>query len=98
MSFSFSLRPQLPLHTSHSALLYGCPRLPEQGADLTKVVDGQPEHVIGAHPSIINVLEDETLMESHNGVVIYLRSEAEHNGNVLTQHNDSVSSHPIMCQ
>lgn len=37
---------------------------------LAKVVNSQPEHVIGAHPCIVNVLQDETLMETHDGVVI----------------------------
>lgn len=45
----------------------------ERGAGgLAKVVDGQPEHVIGAHPRLVNVLQDEALVESHDGVIVYL--------------------------
>lgn len=40
------------------------------GGGLAKVVNGQPEHVVGTHPRIVNILQDETLMETHDGVVI----------------------------
>lgn len=39
---------------------------------LTKIVQRQTEHVIGANPRLINVLQDEALMESHDGVIICL--------------------------
>lgn len=42
---------------------------------LAKVVYRQAEHVIGAHPCFINVLQDEALMKSHDGVVICLEKE-----------------------
>lgn len=42
---------------------------------LAKVVNGQPEHVIGAHPCIVNVLEDETLMETHDWVIVRLQTD-----------------------
>lgn len=42
----------------------------EESGELAKVVNGKPEHVIGAHPRIVNVLQDETLMETHDGVVV----------------------------
>ncbi len=73
------LNSSLPsLHTSsHSALLYGRPCPPEWGGGLAKVVTGQPEHVIGAHPCIVNVLQDETLMETHDGVVICLQTHTQ---------------------
>lgn len=32
----------------------------------------QAEHVIGANPRLVNVLQDEALMESHNGVIVCL--------------------------
>lgn len=61
------------LHTSsQSALHYGRPCPPEWGWGLAKVVNGQPEHVIGAHPCIVNVLQEETLMKTHDGVIICL--------------------------
>lgn len=63
------------LHTSsHGALHYGRPCPPEWRGGLAKVVNGQPEHVIGAHPRIVNVLQDETLMETHDGVIICLQT------------------------
>lgn len=66
------------LHTSsHSALHYDRPCPPEWGGGLAKVVNGQPEHVIGAHPCIVNVLQDETLMETHDGVVICLQTHTQ---------------------
>lgn len=39
---------------------------------LTKIVQRQAEHVIGANPRLVNVLQDEALMESHDGVIICL--------------------------
>lgn len=68
------LNSSLPsLHTSsYSALHYGRPCPPKWGRGLAKVVNGQPEHVIGAHPWIINVLQKETLMETNDGVIICL--------------------------
>lgn len=58
-----------------SALHYDRPCPPAQTGGLTKVVNGQPEHVIGAHPSIINVLQDETLMETYDLVFICLQKQ-----------------------
>lgn len=65
------------LHTSHSDLHYGCPCPPKWRRRLTEIVNGQPEHVIGAHPCIVNVLQDETLMETHNGVFICLQTHTQ---------------------
>ncbi len=45
---------------------------------LTKIVQRQAEHVIGANPRLVNVLQDEALMESHDGVIICLdKAETE---------------------
>lgn len=43
------------------------------GRGLAKVMNCQPEHVIGAHPCIVNVLQDETLMKTHDRVIICLQ-------------------------
>lgn len=51
-----------------------------QSGELSKVVNGQPEHVIGAHPRTVNVLQEETLMETHDGVVVYLRTQRTSRG------------------
>lgn len=56
---------------------YGCPCPPKWRRRLTEIVNGQPEHVIGAHPCIVNVLQDETLMETHNGVFICLQTHTQ---------------------
>jgi len=82
-----SLHPQLllplpPYFTHVVPFTTGRPCPPEWGGGggggavgwLAKVVNGQPEHVIGAHPRIVNVLQEETLMETHDRVVIYLRT------------------------
>lgn len=66
------------LHISHSDLHYGCPCPPKWRRRLTEIVNGQPEHVIGAHPCIVNVLQDETLMETHNGVFICFKLSYNH--------------------
>lgn len=54
MSVLSSLHPQifapLPPYFSHSAHHYGRPCPPEWDGGLAEVVNGQPEHVIGAHP------------------------------------------------
>lgn len=74
------LNSSLPsLHpSSHSALHYGRPCPPRRGkGGLAKVVNGQPEHVIGAHPCIVNVLQDETLLETHNLVIICLQTHTQ---------------------
>lgn len=76
-----SLHPHSSLPSLHSssynALHYCCPCPPEWGRGLGKVVNGQPEHVIGAHPWIINVLQDKTLMETHDGIFICLQTHKE---------------------
>lgn len=66
-----------------SALHYDRPCPPARSGRLTKVVNGQPEHVIGAHPSIINVLQDETLMETYDLVFICLQTTAKRRENLI---------------
>lgn len=76
MSCSLSILNSL--HTSsYSALHYGRPCPPQWEGGLAKVVNGQPEHVIGAHPCIVNVLQDETLLETHNLVIICLQTHTK---------------------
>lgn len=70
-----SLHPELlSLHvitSCPSSIWSPCP--PQLARRLTKVVNGQPKHVIGAHPRIASVLQDETLVETHNMVIISLQ-------------------------
>lgn len=61
------------LNISHSDLYYSCPCPPKwRPGGLAKVVNGQPEYVIGAHPCIVYVLQEENLMETYNVVFICL--------------------------
>lgn len=61
-----------PSHPSVAHMDEGGVRRESGAGGLAKVVDGQPEHVIGAHPRLVNVLQDEALVESHDGVIVYL--------------------------
>lgn len=72
--------PPSILHTVTFTM--AAPARQKQKGRLTEVVNGQPEHVIGAHPCVINVLQDETLMETHNGVFICLQTHT--NGTVVS--------------
>lgn len=83
-----STPPCTSRHTSsYSALHYGCPCPPQWEGGLAKVVNGQPEHVIGAHPCIVNVLQDETLLETNNLVIICLQTHTK-----IAGFQDKVSS------
>ena len=42
------------------------------GRGLSKVVQSQPEHIIGAYPCVVNVLQDKTLVESYDRVIVCL--------------------------
>ena len=44
---------------------------------LAKVVERQPKHVIGAHPCIINIFQDKTLVKSHDGIIICLWTKTQ---------------------
>lgn len=73
---SLSHPPSLSSHSAPSLWPRPCP--PEHGGRLAKVVKSQPEHVIGAHPRVVNVLQDETLVEAHDGVFIRFKLSYDH--------------------
>lgn len=81
--FSPSSTPPSPPSILHHTVPFTMAAPAHQSGEggLAKVVNGQPEHVIGAHPCIVNVLQDETLMETHDGVIICLQTHTHTNRN-----------------
>lgn len=65
---------------------------------LAKIVQCQPEHIVGTHPGIVNVLQEEHLVEAHDGVLVGLHKQRPDSYSLiklaLRQRNTLVNSQP----